>query len=136
MERLSRLFGKKPKKGDASISADSSAELKAEIPQIEEYGLHFQFESGENRIYKDLPITIGRLSENSIIIDDDSVSARHAEVYFDPAAKDICILDLDSLNGVFINERPTRMNILTDGARIKVGAVTLVYRNRGYLHPD
>lgn len=54
-------------------------------------------------------VTIGRGLDNDIIIDDDSVSGNHARILLIPndymdGLIDIFIEDLDSTNGVFVNE--------------------------------
>jgi hypothetical protein len=50
--------------------------------------------------------TIGRRADNSLVIDDSYVSASHAEMMFDQGAW--WLVDLDSRNGTFVNERPVR----------------------------
>jgi pSer/pThr/pTyr-binding forkhead associated (FHA) protein len=83
-----------------------------------------------------LPSTLGRIPDNNIEISDPTVSARHAKIYFDPRAQAVCIEDLDSTNGIFIDGRPTRKSILDDGARLTIGDVSLTFRNKGYLPPS
>lgn len=83
----------------------------------------------------DLPTTIGRSRENSIVITDESVSIQHARIYFDRRLGAVCIRDLDSTNGIFIDGRPTRENVLEDGARLTIGSVSLTFRDTGYLPP-
>jgi hypothetical protein len=105
------------------------------VTREETYGLKFVFDSGEARTFTRLPITIGRSEENDLVLNDETVSARHAQVYYDERLKDICIQDLDSLNGVYIADQPTRKNLLYDGARLALGNIHLVYRDTGYIHP-
>jgi pSer/pThr/pTyr-binding forkhead associated (FHA) protein len=83
----------------------------------------------------DLPTTIGRSRENSIVITDESVSIQHARIYFDGRLGAVCIQDLDSTNGIFIDGKPTRENVLEDGARLTIGSVSLTFRDTGYLPP-
>lgn len=99
------------------------------------YGLKFVFDSGEARTFTKLPISIGRSEENDLILQDEMVSARHALVFYDERLRDVCIQDLDSLNGVYIADQPTRKNVLYDGARLALGKTHLVYRDTGYIHP-
>jgi pSer/pThr/pTyr-binding forkhead associated (FHA) protein len=101
----------------------------------EQYGLKFILESGEYKIFTSLPITLGRAEQNDIVLSDDTVSAMHAQVYYDQQIKDICIVDLDSLNGLYIDGQPTRKNILYDGVKIGLGKVALTFRDTGYIHP-
>jgi len=83
----------------------------------------------------DLPTTIGRSRDNSIVISDDSVSTQHARIYFDERIAAVCIEDLNSTNGIFVDGRPTRVNVLEDGARLTIGSVSLTFRDTGYLPP-
>lgn len=99
------------------------------------YGLKFTLESGESKLFTSLPISLGRAEDNDIVLTNETVSAHHAQVYYDEKAKDICILDLDSLNGLFIGDQPTRRNILFDGVKIGLGTATLIFRDTGFIYP-
>jgi pSer/pThr/pTyr-binding forkhead associated (FHA) protein len=81
-----------------------------------------------------LPVSIGRSEANQIVLQDETVSSSHALIYFDELVEEICILDLDSLNGIYIDQAPTRRNILSDGVKITMGAVDLTFRDTGYIH--
>jgi pSer/pThr/pTyr-binding forkhead associated (FHA) protein len=64
-----------------------------------------------SEVTHDLPeekTTVGRISENQLHIPDDSVSSRHAEIFFEHA--NFYVRDLDSTNGTFLNviENPKR----------------------------
>jgi pSer/pThr/pTyr-binding forkhead associated (FHA) protein len=100
----------------------------------ESYGLMFILPSGEIQTFNALPVSIGRAAENDIVIDHEAVSAMHAQVYYDDHLGDVCIQDLDSLNGVAINDLPTRKNVLHDGVKISLGGVQLTFRDTGYIH--
>jgi pSer/pThr/pTyr-binding forkhead associated (FHA) protein len=102
----------------------------------EQYGLKFVFESGEFKVFDSLPISLGRAEQNDIVLSDDSISAMHAKVYYDQQIKDICIVDLDSLNGLYVDGQPTRKNILYDGVQIGLGKVVFTFRDTGYIHPS
>jgi len=82
-----------------------------------------------------LPTTLGRSPENTIEIADDSVSAQHARIFFDHRIETVCIEDTNSLNGIFVDGRPTIKSVLVDGARLTIGGVSLTFRNTGYLPP-
>jgi pSer/pThr/pTyr-binding forkhead associated (FHA) protein len=98
------------------------------------YGLKFILEGGVEKLFTELPISIGRAEDNDIVLADETVSAHHARVYYDPKARDVCILDLDSLNGLFIGDQPTRRNILYDGVKIGLGMATLIFRDTGFIY--
>lgn len=113
-----------------------ASDLTSTQPDTEQaYGLKFLLESGESILFTSLPISIGRAEENDIVLADETVSAYHAQVYYDDNAQDICIVDLDSFNGLFIGDQPTRKNILYDGVKIGLGAATLIFRDTGFIYP-
>lgn len=60
-----------------------------------------------------------------------SVSSRHARVFQEAESGRYYIEDLDSLNGVFIGDAPTRLNPLNDGDQIRLGALTLEFQQPG-----
>lgn len=101
-------------------------------PMTSDFGLELIL--NDNQTFRlSLPATIGRSQENTIFLPYDSVSATHAKIYLDERTGVVCIEDLDSLNGIFINGRPTLRNVLDDGAKITIGDVTLIFRNTGFL---
>ena len=51
-------------------------------------------------------VTIGRLPDNAVIIDNPAVSGHHARVFFEGAR--VVLEDLRSTNGTFVNGRPVR----------------------------
>jgi len=60
----------------------------------------------------------------------DTVSARHARIYYDTICGHVIIEDLDSTNGVFINGRQApRKNLLKDGWIVGIGKVNLIYHD-------
>jgi pSer/pThr/pTyr-binding forkhead associated (FHA) protein len=99
------------------------------------FGLVFTLDSGESSTFTTLPISIGRANDNDINLPNETVSAHHAQVYLDDLANEICIVDLDSLNGLFIDNQPTHRNVLSDGVKIGLGAVTVVFRDTGFIYP-
>lgn len=71
--------------------------------------------------------TIGRASENDIILPDQSVSRSHAEVAL--RGEDFFVRDLGSRNGTFLNGRSISESILVEGDEIRVGMSTLIFRS-------
>src|SRR2546430_344155 len=65
-------------------------------------------------------ITVGRAPDNTIHLDDPSVSGRHAELR--AAGKAYQLRDLGSTNGTRVNGSPTGEIILHSGDRIRFGA--------------
>jgi len=81
-------------------------------------------------------LVIGRSKNDAdLVIDDaipyaDTVSERHARIYYDPTCGYIVIEDLQSTHGIFINgRRAPRKNLLRDGWTIGLGTIALVYRD-------
>ena len=72
-------------------------------------------------------IKIGRASSNDIVIDDPTVSAEHASLTKSPSGyrlRDLGSTNGTQVNGVFITDAE-----LTDGAEIRFGYVTGVFRD-------
>src|ERR1700688_84917 len=65
------------------------------------------------------PITIGRAPDNDIPIDNLAVSNYHARVYV--AAGSLVVEDLNSLNGLFLNDIRVERAMLKDGDAILIG---------------
>ena len=72
-------------------------------------------------------ITLGRASENSLVLEDDYVSSRHARLY--PYQGDWIVEDLGSTNGTYIGtDKVTEPTVVKAGTRIKVGRTVLELR--------
>jgi transcriptional regulator with GAF, ATPase, and Fis domain len=67
----------------------------------------------------DLPVVIGRETAATLCIADASVSRRHSRI--EKEDDDFVILDLDSLNGTFINDVPVKRRKLQHGDRVRIG---------------
>ena len=132
MGRISRFFGRKDEGTSAGEGGASNAGSQGAAG--DEFGLKFIFASGDSKVFTSLPISVGRGEHNDIVLNDDSVSAVHAHIYYDEQAGDVCILDNDSLNGLFIDDQPTHRNVLHDDVRIRVGGAELIFRDTGYIH--
>jgi pSer/pThr/pTyr-binding forkhead associated (FHA) protein len=72
-------------------------------------------------------ITIGRAPSNHIVIDDPTVSAEHASLTKSPSG--YRLKDLGSTNGTQVNGLSIAEAELKDGAEIRFGYVTGVFRN-------
>jgi hypothetical protein len=69
------------------------------------------------------PIVIGRLPECTVVLNDQNVSRRHAEIV--RSGSDVVVIDLDSTNGTRVNGAPVGERVLEDGDDITVGTTTL-----------
>ncbi len=74
-----------------------------------------------------LPIVLGRAPECAVVVDHPSVSSQHARLYRDPNFG-LCIEDLGSLNGLAIDQRLTRRNLLHRDCRLTLGEVVVLFR--------
>jgi adenylate cyclase len=68
-------------------------------------------------------LTLGRSSDNDIVLKDFSVSRHHARV--EGGAEEFRIVDLGSTNGVKIDDAPVGSAVLVAGARITIGSFLL-----------
>jgi len=85
--------------------------------------------SGEQRLITSSKhtITIGRLPQNEIHLDDPLVSRRHAEIFRD--ATDYSLRDLGSRNGTFLNGEPVTGPVrLKPGDAINAGNCLIVFQ--------
>lgn len=67
---------------------------------------------------------IGRGKDNEMILDDSSVSRRHAEIHRDKGDR-FMIYDLGSLNGVYVNNNKISSHRLHEGDIIEIGDINL-----------
>src|SRR5262245_50699918 len=83
----------------------------------------------EGRMLKDYvvvgPLTIGRMPDNGIIIDNPAVSGHHACVTVEDS--DVVIEDLHSTNGTFVNDQAVTRHVLRHGDVVLVGKHHLVF---------
>jgi len=73
--------------------------------------------------------TIGRGSENDIIVGDDSVSKDHAKIKYSENDDKYKIYDLVSTNGTFVNEVKVEAPIeLKDGDTVTIGEIDFIFK--------
>jgi DNA-binding winged helix-turn-helix (wHTH) protein len=76
------------------------------------------------------PNTVGRDPECAVKVDSRSVSRRHARITV--KGRRASVEDLRSKNGTFVDGVPVKHSVpVEDGSEIRVGSVTMTYRNRG-----
>jgi FHA domain len=75
-------------------------------------------------------VTIGRLPDNTIQIDNLAVSGHHAKIYWD--AGRYVIEDNTSLNGTYVNNARISRQALKDGDDVVVGKHTLSFKDEGF----
>ena len=75
------------------------------------------------------PVSIGRLPDNLLVIDNPAVSGRHARVYKE--GNHYVLEDLKSTNGTFVNDKPVARHTLLEGDIIVVGKHNLLFTLKG-----
>jgi predicted component of type VI protein secretion system len=70
-------------------------------------------------------VTVGRLPDNSLPIEDASVSSHHAQLRFDNG--NYKLVDLDSTNGTFVNDQPVTEVTLRHGDNVRFGKVDVIF---------
>jgi pSer/pThr/pTyr-binding forkhead associated (FHA) protein len=76
----------------------------------------------------DLPderLTVGRLADNGLHLDDPSVSSHHAELHFEDGVWHLH--DLDSTNGTFVNGEKVTDAVLRHADEVRFGAIETVF---------
>lgn len=77
--------------------------------------------------------TIGRHPDCDVVLDDMTVSRRHAEVR--RTGDELTVTDLDSLNGTYLNHTPVTSAPLTDGDKLWIGTYRLQFRTAPASRP-
>jgi hypothetical protein len=84
----------------------------------------FPVGSGSDRIE-----TMGRAAENDFVVEDPSVSSRHAEITWQSELSVVAIRDAGSTNGTFINgaQVSDQFAIISDGEVLSLGDAAFVF---------
>src|SRR5579872_197572 len=85
----------------------------------------------EQAVLKEIPLsqytmTIGRLPDNHIQVDNPAVSGHHARLTWDGSG--YVLEDTNSLNGTYVNNHRIAKTVLKDGDNILVGKHTLAFK--------
>jgi pSer/pThr/pTyr-binding forkhead associated (FHA) protein len=78
-------------------------------------------------------LTVGRSADSDIMLDDVTVSRHHAQFLAD--GDGWVLADMGSLNGTYVNRRPTERLRLTSGDLIQIGKYRLQYLHADEDHP-
>lgn len=78
-------------------------------------------------------ITVGRLSDNTIQLDDGSVSSHHGELLVQDGA--VTVKDLGSTNGTFVNGEQVAEASLNDGDEVYFGKVRCTFGTARAVEP-
>ncbi len=74
---------------------------------------------GKKHILGDQPIQIGRGSDNTMVLDNDSVSRRHCRI--EKRGRSYWLMDLESTNGSYVNDELCTELQLRRGDQVKIG---------------
>lgn len=90
---------------------------------------------GEYQLQKGLSLTIGRRKNNDVVIENLAVSGHHAKI--DSVGDEFVLIDLQSKNGSFVNEKIVNTHWLNDGDIINIGKHSLAFNySDGEQIPD
>lgn len=84
---------------------------------------------GDYQLQEKLTLTIGRGTKNDVVIQEPSVSGRHAKI--DSVGDRFVLIDLQSKNGTFVNENMVTSHWLKHGDAISIGNHQLVFIQYG-----
>jgi hypothetical protein len=134
----------RPPSGTSALSSDApiltTAYVRREAISDHSLGLIFEF---ENLQVASLPplgdqeeLTVGRLPGCDLMIDDASVSKRHAILRWNEAEQRCSVEDLGSTNGTFLNASTLiqKETILKDGDILSFGDAQFWYLRTETLH--
>ena len=84
------------------------------------------------QVLKEIPLdkprlTIGRMPDNDLVIDNPAVSGHHALIFSEEGA--FFIEDLGSTNGTFVNDAKIQKEKLKNSDRVTVGKHVLIYQD-------
>lgn len=88
------------------------------------------FISEENKLTHDLTeekVTVGRLADSTLQVDDASVSSRHAEIFLEH--EKYHLHDLGSTNGTFVNGEQVTDAVLQHGDEVRFGRIESIFSN-------
>ncbi len=78
---------------------------------------------------------IGRGKDNELVLDDSSISRRHAEIHRNVHGS-FDIIDMNSMNGVFVNGEKIGKAMLQEGDEIEIGDISLRFSQLSPEHAE
>jgi pSer/pThr/pTyr-binding forkhead associated (FHA) protein len=83
----------------------------------------------------DQPVaSAGRHVSCDILLDDITASRRHAEFRRDQDK--FSVVDMGSLNGIYVNRQLVHSAVLADGDQVQIGKFRLLFRSGGSAHDE
>ena len=96
-------------------------------PAVGERGSLVRMADGVSTALAKPSITIGRLSECDVVVDDTGASRQHARIRRTESG--FVLTDLGSTNGTMVNGAPIQEHVLEHGDRITIGETELEFRS-------
>ncbi|MDY3127993.1 MAG: oxoglutarate dehydrogenase inhibitor Odhl [Corynebacterium sp.] len=116
----------KEMESSAASSVDASAAGADNLPENQALLVVKRGPNAGARFLLDQPTTTaGRHPEADILLDDVTVSRRHAEFRISDGKFEV--VDVGSLNGTYVNREPRNSQVLQVGDEIQIGKFRLVF---------
>ena len=118
---------------DVGAPMDESATQISEGPQAVLTVVSGSASGQEVKLSGQRRITIGRSSDNDVVVDDPAVSRHHAEVAFEGGAS--TVHDLGSSNGTLVDGERVMQGSLVAGSSIQIGNSLIEFRSQPIAAP-
>ena len=112
---------------DSGSAATTEAEIAEELPSGSALLVVKRGPNAGSRFLLDQPVTsAGRHPDSDILLDDVTVSRRHAEFRLDKDGS-WAVADVGSLNGTYVNRQPVDSTVLANNDQVQIGKFRLVF---------
>jgi pSer/pThr/pTyr-binding forkhead associated (FHA) protein len=120
-----------------SSDVDSESLFRSETPAAQLFGLDGLPQgpavlvvkrgpnAGSRLLVDQATMTAGRDPNSDIFLDDITVSRRHAQ--FRCVSGEFKVVDVDSLNGTYVNHKPVSSAVLANGDEVQIGKFRLMF---------
>ncbi len=106
---------------------EQSSAAAAEVKATAAFAYLVRTDGSDERFSIDMnPWRIGRSKNNEMALHDESISRQHAEIHRDAEGR-VVLTDLDSLNGVYVNDKKVKSSVLLEGDMVDLGDVSFKY---------
>jgi pSer/pThr/pTyr-binding forkhead associated (FHA) protein len=112
---------------DNGSTATTEAETAERLPSGSALLVVQRGPNAGSRFLLDQPVTLaGRHPDSDILLDDVTVSRRHAEFRLDKDGN-WAVADVGSLNGTYVNRQPVDSTVLANNDQVQIGKFRLVF---------
>lgn len=112
-------------------SQENEDDEKTVLSKLKKDKAFLVYKTGKNQHFlselNDIEI-IGRKKDLKFYVPDSEASKEHCKVFFNPEDKAYFVEDLESLNGILVNNKETLKSVLNDGDEILIGSTILVFK--------